>query len=161
MTIKSAYLSISWADLSSGTSTELSGTPRVDSNTSLSVWSNFYLLGLVCVFLCDGASVDISVGRWSLPRSSPIWNWMSCLVRFCELNAMSRMSVLPQLCPNGYVRHYLNKQDLIVFGYFWTLDQCFFCWHSRNVLTQNLNRRQAQNRQKDCWFEITWGLDFH
>ena len=51
VTIKSAYLSISCVDLSSGMSPELSAASRVDSNTSLSVWSNLYLMGLVCVFL--------------------------------------------------------------------------------------------------------------
>ena len=35
------------------------------------------------------------MGRLSLPKSSPIRNWMSCLVRFGEINAMSGMSVLP------------------------------------------------------------------
>ena len=30
-----------------------------------------------------------------MPKSSPIRNWMSCLVRFGEINAMSRMAVLP------------------------------------------------------------------
>ena len=49
--IKSAYLSISWVDLSSGISPELSAASRVDSNTSQSVWLNLYLTGLMCVFL--------------------------------------------------------------------------------------------------------------
>ena len=55
----------------------------------------FIPMGSVCVFLWGWASTEISMGRWSLPKSSPIRNWMSCLVRFGEINAMSRMSVLP------------------------------------------------------------------
>ena len=93
--IKSAYLSISWVDLSSGTSPELSAASRVDSNTSRSIWLNLYLTGLMFMFLWGGVSIAISMGRWSLPKSSPIRNCMSCLDKFGEMNAMSRISVLP------------------------------------------------------------------
>ena len=89
-------ISISCVDLSSGMSPELSAASRVDSNTSLSVWSNLYPMELVCVFLRLSIYWNFDdIGRWSLPQSSPIRNWMSCLVRFGEINAMSRMSVLP------------------------------------------------------------------
>ena len=42
---------------------EPSAASSVDSNTSLSVWSNLYLVWLVCEFLCGGASIEISMGR--------------------------------------------------------------------------------------------------
>ena len=93
--LKSAYLSISWVDLSSGTSPELSAASRVDSNTSRSVWLNLYLTGFMCMFLWGCVSIAISMGRWSLPKSSPIRNCMSCSDKFDDVNAMSRMSVLP------------------------------------------------------------------
>ena len=110
VTIKSAYLSISWVDLSSGTSPELSATSRVDSNTSLSVWLNLCLMGLVYMFLWGWASIEISMGRWSLPKSSPIRNcichvwlslvtWMPCLRCLCCLFS----------CPDACAHHYLNK----------------------------------------------------
>ena len=70
---------------------------RVDSNTSLLVWLNLYVMGLVCMFLWGWASIEISMGRWSLPKSSPIRNRMSCLIKLGDMNAMSKMSVLPVL----------------------------------------------------------------
>ena len=45
-TIKSAYLSRSLADVSAEKSAEPSVASRVDLNTSLSVWSNLYLVWL-------------------------------------------------------------------------------------------------------------------
>ena len=51
VTKKAAYLSISCVDLSSRTSPKLSAASRADSNASLSVWLNFYQVGLVCEFL--------------------------------------------------------------------------------------------------------------
>ena len=42
-----------------------------------------------------GLSIEILMGRSSLPKSSPIWNWMSCFANFGEINAISSMSVLP------------------------------------------------------------------
>ena len=62
-TIKSAYLSRSLVDASPEKSLEPSAASSVDLNTSLSVWSNLYLVWLVCEFLCGGASVEISMGR--------------------------------------------------------------------------------------------------
>ena len=62
-TIKSAYLSSSLVDVSLEKSSEASAASGVDSNTSLSVWSNFYLMWLADEFLCGGASIEISVGR--------------------------------------------------------------------------------------------------
>ena len=41
--------------------------------------------------------MKISMGRCSLPKSSPIRNCMSYLVKFGDINAMSKMSVLPVL----------------------------------------------------------------
>ena len=40
-----------------------SAASSVDSNTSLSVWSNLYLVWLIDEFLCGGASIKISMGR--------------------------------------------------------------------------------------------------
>ena len=71
-TIKLAYLSGSLVDASPKKSSEPSVASSVDSNTYLSVWSNLYLVWLVCEFLCDGASTEISMGMLSLPKSSPI-----------------------------------------------------------------------------------------
>ena len=45
-TIKSACLSRSLVDVSSGKSGQPAAASRVDSNTSLSVWSNLYLVWL-------------------------------------------------------------------------------------------------------------------
>ena len=67
-TIKSAYLSRSLLDVSPEMSSELNAASSVDSNTSLSVWSNLYLVWLVDEFLCGGASIEISMGRRSLPN---------------------------------------------------------------------------------------------
>ena len=78
VTIKSAYLSRSLLDVRPEKHAEPSAASRVDSNTSLSVWSNLYLVCLIDEFLPGGTSVQISMGRWSLPKSWPIWNWMSC-----------------------------------------------------------------------------------
>ena len=97
VTIKSAYLSISCVDVSSGTSPKLSAASSVYSNTSQSVWSNSYLMGLVCMFLWGWASIEISMSRSLLPKSSPIRKCMSCLVRLGNINAISKMSVLPVL----------------------------------------------------------------
>ena len=47
-TIKSAYLARSLVDASPEKSSKPSATSSVDSNTSLSVWSNLYLMWLVC-----------------------------------------------------------------------------------------------------------------
>ena len=62
-TIKSAYLSKSLVDVSSEKSSEPSAASSVDSNTSLLVWSNLYLVWLICEFLRGGASIEISMGR--------------------------------------------------------------------------------------------------
>ena len=62
-TIKSAYLSRSLVDKSPEKSWEHSAASSVDSNTSLSVWSNLYLVWLIDEFLCGGASIKISMGR--------------------------------------------------------------------------------------------------
>ena len=43
-------------------SAEASAALSVDSNTSLSVWSNLYLVWLANEFLCGGASIEISMG---------------------------------------------------------------------------------------------------
>ena len=58
--IKSAYLSRSLVDEKS---LEPSAALSVDANTSLSVWSNLYLVWLAYEFLCGGASTETSVGR--------------------------------------------------------------------------------------------------
>ena len=50
-TIKSVYLSKSLVDLSPEKSLEPSAASSVDSNTSLSVWSNLYLMWLADEFL--------------------------------------------------------------------------------------------------------------
>ena len=62
-TIKSAYLSMSLADISPEKSSESRAASSVDSNTSLSVWSNLYWVWLVDKFQCGGASIEISMGR--------------------------------------------------------------------------------------------------
>ena len=62
-TIKSACLSRSLVDVSLEKSSEPRAASSVDSNTSLSVWSNLYLVWLVDEFLCGGASIEISMGR--------------------------------------------------------------------------------------------------
>ena len=72
--IKSAYLSKSLVDRCPEKSTEPSASSSVNYNsiTSQSVWSNLYLMGLVDVFLCGVVSIEISMGRRSLPKSAPI-----------------------------------------------------------------------------------------
>ena len=50
-------------DRSPEKSAEPSASSSVDSNTSRSVWSNLYLVGLVAVFLCGVVSIEISMGR--------------------------------------------------------------------------------------------------
>ena len=65
----SGSLVVGWPEGSSGPS----ASSGVDSSTSLSVWSNLCLVGLVSVFLCGVVSIVISMGGWSLPRSTPIW----------------------------------------------------------------------------------------
>ena len=82
-------------DVSPEKSSEPSAALSVDYNTSLSVCSNLYLLWLADKFLFGEASFEISMGRWSLPKSLPIWNWMSCFARFGDINAISNRSVLP------------------------------------------------------------------
>ena len=76
-TIKSAYLSRSLVDNSPENSAEPSASSSVDSNTSLSAWSNLYLVWLVNVILCvcvcvcvcvwggggGGVSIEISMGK--------------------------------------------------------------------------------------------------
>ena len=63
-TIKSVvYLSRSLVDVSLEKSSEPISASSVDSNTSPSAWSNFYLVWLVVEFLCGGASIETSVGR--------------------------------------------------------------------------------------------------
>ena len=61
--IKSAYLSRSLVDRCPEKSADPSASSSVDSNTFRSVWSNLYLLWLVNVFLCEGVSIEISMGR--------------------------------------------------------------------------------------------------
>ena len=63
VTIKSAYLSKSLVDRCPEKSAEPSASSSVDSNTSGSVWSNLYLMGLVDVFLCGVALIEISMGK--------------------------------------------------------------------------------------------------
>ena len=62
-TIKSAYLSRSLVDVSPEKSSEPSAASSVDSKTSLSVWSNLYLVWLVYEFLCGVASIESSMGK--------------------------------------------------------------------------------------------------
>ena len=61
--IKSAYLSRSLMDVSPEKSLEPSAALSVDTNPSLSVWSNLYLVWTVDEFLCGGASIETSMGR--------------------------------------------------------------------------------------------------
>ena len=63
VTIKSAYLSRSLVDVSPEKSAEPKAASSVGSNTSLSVWSNLYLVWLIDEFLCGGASVETLIGR--------------------------------------------------------------------------------------------------
>ena len=63
VTIKSAYLPRSLVEVSPVKSVEPSVAPSVYSNTSLSVWSNLYLVWLIDEFLCGGASIVTSMGR--------------------------------------------------------------------------------------------------
>ena len=60
-TIKAAYISRSLVDVNPEKSSEPSAVSSVDSNTSLSVWSNLYLVWLVYEFLYDVASTEISM----------------------------------------------------------------------------------------------------
>ena len=62
-TIKSVYLYRSLVDVSPEKSSESSAASSVHSNTSLSVWSNLYLVWLVYEFLCGGASIETSMGK--------------------------------------------------------------------------------------------------
>ena len=62
-TIKSAYLSKSPVDVSPEKSSEPSAASSVDSNTSLSVWSNLYLVWLIDEFPCGEASIETLMGR--------------------------------------------------------------------------------------------------
>ena len=70
--IKSAYVSKSLMDKCPEKSSEPSASSSTDSNTCQSVWSNLYLVFLVKVFLSGVVSIEISMGRWSLPKSTPI-----------------------------------------------------------------------------------------
>ena len=63
VTIKSAYLAKSLVDRCPEKSAEPSTSSSVDSNTSQSVWSNLYSMGLIDVFLCGVVSIEISMGR--------------------------------------------------------------------------------------------------
>ena len=63
VTMKSVYLSRSLVDVSPVKSAERRAASSVDWNTSLSVWSNLYLVWLVDQFLCHGASIETSMGR--------------------------------------------------------------------------------------------------
>ena len=63
VTIKSAYLSKPLVDTNAEKSEEPSASSSVNSNTSRSVWSNLYLVGLVDVLLCGVVSIEISMGR--------------------------------------------------------------------------------------------------
>ena len=62
VTIKSAYLSRSLVNVSPVKPTEPGAPSSVDLNTSLSVWSNLYLVWLIDEFLCGGASIETSMG---------------------------------------------------------------------------------------------------
>ena len=62
-TVKSGYLSRSLVDMTAEKSVEPIATSGFDSNTSLSVWSNLYVVWLIDEFLCGGASIDTSMGR--------------------------------------------------------------------------------------------------
>ena len=124
VTMKSAYLSKSLVDSSPEKSAEPSASSSVDSNTSRSVWSNLYLMWLVNVFLCGGGvSIEISMGRWSLPKSSPIWNCMACFAKFGEINAISRISVL--LCYSVHMRVFIIYLFIIyLFKILKTIQSC-------------------------------------
>ena len=63
VTIKSAYLSRSLVDVRPVKSAESYAASSVDSNTSLSVWSNLYLVWLIDKFLCGGTSIETLMGR--------------------------------------------------------------------------------------------------
>ena len=56
------YLSRTLVDRSPEKSAKTSASSSVDSNTSLPVWSNLYLVWLIDEFLCCGASIDTSMG---------------------------------------------------------------------------------------------------
>ena len=86
-TIKSAYLSRSLVDTSPEKSSEPSAASSVDSNTSLSVWSNQYLMWLICEFLLGGSSIKISMGRCRCPSDH--------LFLLGDTNAISNKSVMP------------------------------------------------------------------
>ena len=62
-TIKSLLLSRSLVDVSQEKSSEPSAASNDDSNTSVSVWSNLYLVWLLDEVLCGGASIETSMGR--------------------------------------------------------------------------------------------------
>ena len=70
--IKSTYLSMSLVDKCPEKSSKPCASLSTDLNTSQSVWSNLYLVWLVKVFLSGVVSIEISMGRWSLPKSTPI-----------------------------------------------------------------------------------------
>ena len=59
-------------------SSEPSAASSVDSNTSLSVWSNMYLVWLVCEFLCGGASIEISI-----EIATQVVTYLKLYVMFC------------------------------------------------------------------------------
>ena len=58
------------------------------------------------------------MGRWSLPKSSPIRNCMSCLVRLGYMNAMSKMPVLPVLLSRCACSSLFKKLKLDDFEFF-------------------------------------------
>ena len=62
-TVKSTYLSRSLVDVSPEKSSEPSAASSVDLNSSLSVWSNLYLVWLVDEFVYGGASIETLMGR--------------------------------------------------------------------------------------------------
>ena len=77
-TIKSAYLSQSLVDVSSEKSSEHSAASSFDSNTSLSVWSNLYLVWLADEFLCGRALIEISI-------AAQVVTYLKLNVTFCQV----------------------------------------------------------------------------
>ena len=95
VTIKSAYLSRSLVDRCPEKSADPSASSSVDLNTSLSVWSNLYLVWLVNVFQFGGYLLSfLSVGD-RCPSRHPFENEFHVLLNFGEINAISSMSALP------------------------------------------------------------------
>ena len=68
VTIKSVYLLRSLVDVSPVKSTEPTAALNTfDSNTSLPVWSNLYLVWLIDKFLCDGTLIETLMGSDRCP----------------------------------------------------------------------------------------------